>query len=344
MSLRIGSLFTGYGGLDLAVEDALGGAVVWHADNDPAASAVLAYHQPDVPNLGDVTAIDWTTTEPVDVLTGGFPCQDLSLAGRRVGLAGARSGLWEHMARAIDALRPGLVVIENVRGLLSAPAAAGDLEPCPWCVGDRPTRVLRALGAVLGELADLGYDAAWCGLAAADIGAPHARFRVFLLAHRRAAAAHADDLGRQRPRSPRHRGAGPAHHGDPAAHAPSHRRGEGRAEPAGLGGGSDAALGGDRDWGPYGAAIHRWEQLLGRRAPAPTRPGRRGGEQLAPAFVEWPMGLPAGHVTAVPGLTRNDQLRLLGNGVVPQQATAALATLLPRTSPALAPRHDEQAA
>lgn len=82
------------------------------------------------------------------------------------------------------------------------------------------------------------------------------------------------------------------------------------------------------DWGTYGPAVRRWELILGRSAPVPTSTGQRGGQQLAPAFVEWLMGLPAGHVTGVPGVSRAEQLKLLGNGVVPQQAELALRHLL----------------
>ncbi len=121
----IGSLFSGYGGLDLGVQAVLGGRVVWHAEIEPAACLILEHHYPLVPNLGDVTEIDWAGVEPVDILTLGFPCQDVSAAGLKHGLGGKgeRSGLWAHAVRAIAALRPSLVVIENVRGLLSASGA-----------------------------------------------------------------------------------------------------------------------------------------------------------------------------------------------------------------------------
>ncbi len=182
---RIGSLFSGYGGLDLAAREVLGGTVVWHCDNDPGASAVLAHRRPNVPNLGDITTVDWAAVEPVEVLTGGPPCQDVSAAGKRAGMKpGTRSGLWAQMAYVISQVRPGLVLAENVRGLLSAEAHS-DLEPCPLCLGDRADQpVLRALGAILGDLADLGYDAVWCGLPASAVGACHARFRIFIAAHR----------------------------------------------------------------------------------------------------------------------------------------------------------------
>jgi len=182
--LRIGELFAGYGGLGMGVQAVLGGEVVWFSEFDPAPSKILAHHWPDVPNHGDITKIDWLTVEPVDVLTGGFPCQDVSLAGARAGIReGTRSGLWSEFARAIEALQPRLVVIENVRGLLSA-SAAGPMESDPWGVGDGGARsVVNALGAVLGDLADLGYDAEWCGVRAADAGAPHGRFRVFIVAY-----------------------------------------------------------------------------------------------------------------------------------------------------------------
>lgn len=186
MTLKIGSLFSGYGGLDLAVSAVTGGEVVWHCEWDDAPAKILEKNFPGVPNYRDVSKVDWSSVEPVDVLTGGFPCQDLSLAGKRAGLKeGTRSGLWSEFAKAIDYLNPRLVVIENVRGILSAEAHS-DLEPCEWCVGDgsgQPT--LRALGAVLGSLAELGrngYNARWVGVRASDAGAPHSRFRIFIVA------------------------------------------------------------------------------------------------------------------------------------------------------------------
>ena len=399
---RIGSLFSGYGGLEQGVQAVLGGSAAWVSDIDPGACKILAHRYPDVPNLGDITAVDWSAVEPVDVLTGGFPCQDVSAAGKRAGIRpDTRSGLWSQMAYAIDQLRPRLVVIENVRGLLSADAhhpAHGDLEPCDWCVGDGERRPLRALGAVLGELADLGYDASWQGLRAADVGAPHGRFRVFVTAWpaadtgrlrggsgRLAAAGEASGgraLGELAGRSGAHaadpHGAGPqgaqpaaGRHlpdGRPAPHAPSHGRHEGWPESARFVGGSDAALSGapaadaDRSgretcrgrsgawdarrlqpvvsgceaWGQYAPAIQRWERVTGRPAPAPTELTSKGTHRLSARAVEWMQGLPAGWVTDVPGLTRNEQLKALGNGVVPQQAAAALRLLLPDMTEAAA--------
>jgi DNA (cytosine-5)-methyltransferase 1 len=182
--LRIGSLFSGYGGLDLAVMEALDAEVAWHCEWEDAPSKILDTHFPGVPNYRDVSKVDWASVEQVDILTGGFPCQDLSLAGKRAGLKdGTRSGLWSEFAHAIDVIRPRLVVIENVRGLLSA-TAHSDVEQCAWCMGEAGDGepVLRALGAVLGDLADLGFDARWTGVRAADAGAPHNRFRVFIVA------------------------------------------------------------------------------------------------------------------------------------------------------------------
>jgi len=183
---RIGSLFSGYGGLDEGVKAVIGGEVVWHCEWDDAPSKILEARYPGVPNYRDVSQVDWLSVPAVDVLTGGFPCQDVSLAGARRGLAeGTRSGLWSEFAKAIGVLRPSLVVIENVRGLLSA-SASSDMEHCAWCLGDEPDEpALRALGAVLGDLADLGYDAEWQGVRAADAGAPHNRFRVFIVAYPR---------------------------------------------------------------------------------------------------------------------------------------------------------------
>jgi len=184
--MKIGSLFSGYGGLDMAVAQHYDAQVVWHCEWDKAPSKILEHNYPGIPNYHDVSKVDWENVEPVDILTGGFPCQDLSLAGKRAGLKdGTRSGLWSEFARAISILKPQKVIIENVRGLLSATASNSELEHCEWCMGeagdDEP--VLRALGAVLGDLADLGYDAKWTGVRAADAGAPHGRFRVFIIAN-----------------------------------------------------------------------------------------------------------------------------------------------------------------
>jgi DNA (cytosine-5)-methyltransferase 1 len=353
---RIGGLFEGYGGLTTGARAVLGGELAWYSEIEPAACQVLEHHWPDVPNLGDITAVDWSVVEPVDVLTGGFPCQDVSAAGKRAGLRdGTRSGLWSAMADAIDALRPRLVVAENVRGLLSAPADS-PVEPCPYCLGDGPGSGLRALGAVLGDLADIGFDARWCGLRAADVGAPHGRFRVFLAAW---PAPDADGFGSVRGWGARGRWGGFEDHSESAADADD-GAGHGQRACPEFGQGSSATadtedttglrgaildstttggVQGDQGpipggsfrgsaWGDYGPAVRRWELILGRPAPAPTRTGKRGGQQLSPRFVEWLMGLPEGWVTAVPGLSRNDQLKLLGNGVVPAQCAAAIRWLL----------------
>lgn len=186
----IGDLFAGYGGLALACQQAFGARVAWHSEIEPGPAKLLEAHWPGIPNHGDITRIDWTQVEPVDILAGGFPCTDVSLAGRRAGLGATRSGLWSPMLAAIEALHPRWVVIENVRGLLSTEAQRStdatnrDMEPGTATLGDRSTGpVLRAAGAVLGDLAAVGYDARWTTLRASAIGAPHHRERVFILAY-----------------------------------------------------------------------------------------------------------------------------------------------------------------
>lgn len=183
MTLKIGALFAGYGGLDLATEMVLPAQLAWVSEIEAAPTKILAHHYPDVPNLGDITKIDWTQVEPVDIITGGSPCQDLSHAGRRAGMkTGTRSGLWASMCDAIETIKPRLVIWENVQGALSAEATIGDLESCEFCVDGTGGGNMRALGRVLGDLVEIGYHAAWTGLRAADVGAPHPRFRVFVLA------------------------------------------------------------------------------------------------------------------------------------------------------------------
>ena len=341
--LRVGSLFSGYGGLDLAVEEVFDARTVWFSEINEPVARVFAHHWPEAPNLGDITTIDWNTVPPVDILCGGFPCQDVSTVGKMAGLApGTRSGLWAHMATAIEALQPRWVVIENVRGLLSAtairPVPEGDdderrnpataraaairnLEPDPWGLGDEPARPLRALGAVLGDLADLRYDARWLGLPASHVGAPHPRFRIFILARR--TVPNPAGLGLRTGRGDAGPGQGAAWN-DRAE--PSGDRPRDQAWPAALGGG-DLRIdrGVLRRWGRYAAAISRWERITGRAAPAPAILNEDAGPRPAPEFVEWLMGLPAGWVTDPElDLTHSQQLTALGNGVVPNQAALAL--------------------
>ena len=345
--LRVGSLFSGYGGLDLAVEAAFDARTVWFSEINEPVARVFAHHWPHAPNLGDITAINWSRVPPVDILCGGFPCQDVSTVGKMAGLApGTRSGLWAHMATAIEALQPEWVVIENVRGLLSAPAirprSEGDdderrnptgatpggaplrnLEPDPWGLGDQPTRPLRALGAVLGDLADLRYDARWIGLPASAIGAPHPRFRIFVLAHR--AIPNASGVGLRQGR--RNVGPGQSATRDDRAQPPSDRP-RAQAAAALAGGNVRADRGLLRRWGRYAIAIARWESITERPAPAPAILSETGAPRPAPKFVEWLMGLRAGWVTDPGlGLTHAQQLTALGNGILPRHAVAAIGSL-----------------
>ncbi|MCA0345921.1 MAG: DNA cytosine methyltransferase [Actinobacteria bacterium] len=342
--LRVGSLFSGYGGLDLAVEHVFHGQMIWFSEISPV-QRVFAHHWPDAPNLGNITTINWDQVPPVDILCGGFPCQDVSTVGKMAGLApGTRSGLWSHMADAIDRLRPELVVIENVRGLLSAtairatpegasdatldPATLRDLELDLWGLGDEPTRPLRAAGAVLGDLADLRYDAKWFGLPASAIGAPHPRFRVFILAHAAAPNPARVRLGTRRGEP----GPSAGTPGNDRALASDHRphaertdwlrRMEARTR--------DAVVADRRHlhrWGRYANAIARWEHITGREAPSATTLNDRHGLRPAPEFVEWLMGLPPSWVTGTDELTTNQQLAALGNGVLPLQAVEIMKML-----------------
>ncbi len=481
--MKIGSLCSGAGALDLAVEHVLGATTAWHCEIDPAASKVLAHRYPGVPNYGDLTTADWSQVEPVDVIAAGFPCQDVSAAGKRAGLkAGTRTGVFANVMDAVVALRPPIVVLENVLGLLTADGDVwpesvvqlsneadrwarivrliaakqakaerrGHRDQAWWhrkkAEAVRATRrhrvavaefrrerlrlVPRAIATILRSLAEVGYDARWHCLRASEVGAPHQRERIFILATDAAqqprGIEHRDDV---RARSGARRQPQATGRSGDAADTESDGRYEGWSEPARLLGGSDAALSGDADvsllptpqaadgggghltrsgdrgtelllpgvaraygngdllptptsrdhkghnqrrdetcltgallptpaaadgqrgqdfaranrdgsggddlvtlmvkadrdqrWGKYADAIARWEALVGP-APAPTEPNRNGNPRLNPAFSEWMMGWPAGWVTQVPGISRNDQLRIIGNGVVLQCAAAAL--------------------
>ena len=156
--MKIGSLFSGIGGLELGLERSRLGSVSWQCEIDPFCQRVLARHWPHARRFEDVRTVD-ATAPSVDVICGGFPCQDVSLAGKRGGLDAPRSGLWHEFARIIGELEPKIVVIENVLGLRTS-----------------------GLPRVLADLADLGFDAEWADLAASDIGAPHQRRRMFIVA------------------------------------------------------------------------------------------------------------------------------------------------------------------
>ena len=163
-TLRVGSLFSGIGGIELGLERA-GMRVVWQVENDPYAVEVLQKHWPKVRRYGDVRTFNGKEAEPIDVLCGGFPCQDTSQANgywSQEGLDGARSGLWSEFARIIGETRPIFVLIENVPALLR-----------------------NGFGRVLHDLHARGYDAEWQTVSAAAVGAPHLRERLFTVAYAR---------------------------------------------------------------------------------------------------------------------------------------------------------------
>lgn len=340
--MRIGSLFSGYGGLDLAVEQVTGATPAWFVEHEAAPSRILAHHWPDVPNLGDVTTVDWTRVEPVDVITGGYPCQPFSVAGKRRGAADERH-LWPYVVEAISALRPEWCLFENVRGHLTL-----------------------GFDQVLRDLSVLQYEARWIVLRAADVGAPHGRARLFIVAEReRGAVPSAQPVAELRdgqwwqpvdglfgpvPFAGRIPPAGRMVNGRvyevplpesivDAILLPTpvlNDMGLGKTVAAwdewtakmkarhGNGNGHGASLAVELQrvapgWGPYASAVKRWESVLDRPAPVPS-------DDLL--VREWLMGLPDGWVTGVPDVTRNHALKALGNGVVPQQAAAALTHLL----------------
>ena len=152
-----GSLFAGIGGMDLGLERA-GFECLWQVEVDDYATRVLERHWPQVQRFRDIRTVKHPPR--VDLICGGFPCQDISNAGPKIGINGARSGLWSEFARIIGEIRPTFVLVENVSALLG-----------------------RGLGRVLGDLAALGYDAEWHCLQAANFGAPHIRDRLFVLGY-----------------------------------------------------------------------------------------------------------------------------------------------------------------
>jgi DNA (cytosine-5)-methyltransferase 1 len=168
--MRVGSLFSGIGGFDLGLERA-GHEIVWQVENDPYCRKVLAKHWPNVPCYEDVHDVGAHNLEEVDVCMGGFPCQPVSQAGKRLVQEDER-WLWPQFARILGELRCRYAVLENVPGLLMG----------------------GGMGDVLGDLAVLGYDAEWGIVSAASVGAPHLRKRIFIVAHAEVMLCDGSDL------------------------------------------------------------------------------------------------------------------------------------------------------
>lgn len=160
-------LFSGIGGFSLGLERTGGFKTVAFCEIEPFCQKVIAKHWPGVPCFDDVRTLGGEQVAPVDVICGGFPCQDLSNAGLRGGIEAQRSGLWSEIARLAGELRPSYIIVENVSALLSGPSE----WPGRW------------FGRVLGDLAALGYDAEWDCIPASYVGAPHQRDRVWIVAY-----------------------------------------------------------------------------------------------------------------------------------------------------------------
>jgi DNA (cytosine-5)-methyltransferase 1 len=295
VTLTIGSLFSGVGGLELGLERAGLGRVVWQVEKDPYCLAVLARHWPNVERHADVK--EFCPRRSVDVVCGGFPCQPWSYAGKRRGAADERH-LWPEFARIIEAAQPAIVVGENVPGLRAS-----------------------GLRGVLADLARLGFDAEWTMLGAADVGAPHLRKRLFIVATHPDRTAVLDEPGWLARTCERH-----------VANADGEARRVPRDAIGGVGGeairggpdqprrrGSDVA---DAD----GAGLaQRSEQLAwSERAPLERSGVRRDAWPPEPNVGRVAHGVPA----------RVDRLRCLGNAVVPQVAEvigrAIAAAIVPR--------------
>lgn len=281
--MRIGSLFSGIGGLELGLEWAGVGHTVWQVERDPYCTQVLAKHWPHSARYDDVRTVGAHNLEPVDVICGGFPCQDISYAGKGAGLAGERSGLWFEFARIVGEMGPRYVVVENVAALLT-----------------------RGLDAVLVTLADLGYDAEWSTLRASDVGAPHRRERVFLVAYPQDANRWREQqAGRARERWPRLAGecggVGDADHQGLQGHGrPVGQRLPCRWHAEG------------RHGAPSGASLGWADATPVRGADGTVRLIPDEAAATGPESPLWPVA------HGVPG--RVARLRAIGNAVVPQVA------------------------
>lgn len=280
--MKIGSLCTGYGGLDMAVEAYFNAETVWVSEIDKHASKVIDQRF-GVVNHGDLKTINWAEVEPIDILTAGYPCQPFSHAGDRKGLEDARH-IWPFIKEAISHLRPSTVVLENVRGHLSL-----------------------GFKEVLKDLAQIGYDARWQLVRASDIGAPHQRARLFVVANANSSACEESRRGIRSIREKKEKlidGSNWNEFGFKSSTI-THTDNTGR-------------------FGYMSGLPKRFntpDEMQLQELPPTLDQGK-----LNPVFVEYMMGLPIGWVTDT-GLSRTQQLKMLGNGVVPQQAYYALELL-----------------
>ena len=277
------------------------------SDIDKHASTLLAHHHPDTPNLGDLTTVNWEQQDQIDVLTAGYPCQPFSLAGKREGTEDERA-IFSYISNAVSVLRPRYLLFENVAGHLTLGGAG-----------------------VIGELTRLRYDCRWGIIRASQTGAAHQRKRLFIWCETKDTNSYREcetQTGQSRRRQVRP--------GRITTDPCSERYG--RGENAGTVADSSRQMEGETqqqrtrrqpeyrsseafNWRQYETAIRRWETVIDRPAPIPV-----DDKGVNPVFVEWLMGLPEGHVTDL-GLSRSAELKMLGNGVVPQQAHLALEIL-----------------
>ena len=297
----------------MAVEAFFDAEMVWCAEVDKYASQLIK-ERFNKPNHGDIKAINWDEVEPIDVLTAGYPCQPFSHAGYRKGTDDERH-LWPYIKEAISSLRPGYVVLENVRGHLSL-----------------------GFDQVLLDLTEIGYDACWQIVRASDVGAPHQRARLFILAYPissrlQGSRWQTSELGIETStnssseRQERQKSISElegqrsseyvktATNSDCDAREESRRTYRGLSKPSiGLRYGEDK--GQARDEYRFSRSMERQEV-----------PDALDQGKLNPLFVEYMMGLMPGWVTSLE-ISRSQQLKMLGNGVVPQQAYHALEILM----------------
>jgi len=284
--MKIGSLCTGYGGLDIAVEAYFNAETVWCAEYDKYASQLIAQRF-NYPNYGDIKSIDWAELEPIDILTAGYPCQPFSSAGYRKGTEDERH-IFPFILEAISTLKPRWVILENVRGHLTL-----------------------GLKEVLAGLTSIGYDARWEVVRASDVGAPHQRARLYV-------AAYPSGQGPQRSRDKINDLANGTT-SDSYGNAYQELRRADRSIPV------ETVQIIDRS-----NRKEHWSRFEITEREVPITLDQ--ADRLNPGFVEYMMGLPKGWVTDSE-LSRTQQLKMLGNGVVPQQAYYALEQLMKYDTP-----------